>query len=117
VGSSRGTECEANRLPPELWQRRFGSANESDAIELDVTRPEVWRLKLLLGHPGSSRRSTWKVFHTRAISSALAERTHIDPNFRYAVLTGRGPNLCVEKVRAFSRSGQRLEAISVPCEY
>ena len=62
-------------MDPE--HRRGARQSESNAVELDVTRPE-------------------------------------EPNFRDAVLTGCGANLCVEKARAFSRSGERPEGPACP---
>jgi hypothetical protein len=112
------TYCEADGRPPDLWQRRVGSADESSAVELDITSSRVWKLELLLGHPGRhSRPSTWETVATRIISPAQAAEAHLGRNFRFAVHTGRGANLCVEKVRAFDREGELLESRSVPCEY
>lgn len=110
--------CEAAGQPPELWQRRTGNADEDAAVEIDVTTPRVRKLKLLLGHPGGHPdRPTWQTVSTRLITSAQAAETHLKRNFRFAVLSGHGPNLCVEEVRAFDRKGTLLENISVPCEY
>jgi hypothetical protein len=112
------TYCEAGGRPPDLWQRRVGNADESSAVELDITSPRVRKLELLLGHPGRhSRPSTWETVATRMMSPAQAAEAHLARNFRFAVLTGRGANLCVEKVRSFDREGGLLESLSVPCEY
>jgi hypothetical protein len=54
---------------------------------------------------------------THLITAAQAAEAHLKRNFRFAVLSGRGPNLCVEKVRAFDRDDVLLEGISVPCEF
>jgi hypothetical protein len=110
--------CEAAGEPPELWQRRTGNADERAAVEIDVTTPRVRKLKLLLGHPGGHPvRPTWETMPTRLITAAQAAEAHLKRNFRFAVPSGRGPNLCVEKVRAFDRNGVLLESISVPCEF
>jgi hypothetical protein len=109
--------CEAAGEPPELWQRRTGNADERAAVEIDVTTPQVRKLKLLLGHPGGHpARAAWETMPTRLITPAQAAEAHLKRNFRFAVLSGRGANLCVEKVRAFDRNGVLLESISVPCE-
>jgi hypothetical protein len=135
VGASHGQRCyklslssrfygetttcgESIGAPSQLWRRLTGASDESASVELDVTSTRVWRLRLLLGHPGrQSRAPTWQTMPTRTISSAQAASAHLERNFRFAVLTGRGPNLCVEKVRAFDREGNLLERLSVPCEY
>lgn len=112
------TYCEAGGRPPDLWQRRVGNSDESSAVELDITSTRVRKLELLLGHPGRhSRPSTWETVTTRIISPTQAAEAHLGRNFRFAVLTGRGANLCVEKVRAFDQGGELLESFSVPCEY
>jgi hypothetical protein len=109
--------CETGGEPPELWQRRVGNSDESASVELSVTTPRVRKLRLLLGHPrGLPGRTTWETVPTHLITSAQAAGTHLERNFRFAVLSGPGPNLCVEKVRAFDRKGNLLEAITVPCE-
>jgi hypothetical protein len=113
------TACgESTAAPSQLWRRLSGASDESASVELDLTSTRVWRLTLLLGHPGlHPRHSTWQSVPTRMISPAQATSAHLTRNFRFAVLTGRGPNLCVEKVRAFGREGNLLEKLSVPCEY
>lgn len=120
-GGSHGggaSTCEAAGEPPELWQRPMGNGDENAAVEFDVTKPSVRKLKVLLGHPGGHpSRPTWQTVSTRQITAAQAAEAHLKRNFRFAVLSGRGPNLCVEKVRAFDRHGNLLESISVPCEY
>jgi hypothetical protein len=116
-GETTGCE-ESTRAPGQLWRRLTGASDESASVELDVTSARVWRLKLLLGHPGrDSPAPTWQTVPTRMISPAQAASAHLKRNFRFAVLTGRGPNLCVEKVRAFDREGSLLKKLSVPCEY
>jgi hypothetical protein len=116
-GETTGCE-ESTRSPDQLWRRLIGASDESASVELDVTSTRVWRLRLLLGHPGrQSRAPTWQTMPTRTISPAQAASADLERNFRFAVLTGRGPNLCVEKVRAFDREGNLLEKLSVPCEY
>ncbi len=110
------TTCEAPAEPPRLWSRIVGNSDETASVELNITVPRVARLKLLLGHPGHGR-STWWGGPTRALSKTQASQVHLSTNFRFVVLAGRGPNLCVEKVRAFDRDGHLLESISVPCEY
>jgi hypothetical protein len=110
------TMCEANRQPRRLWKRVTGVSGTSASVELNITRPSVRRLKLLLGHPGSHQPPNWVTLPTRELTSAGAQATQLGHNFRYAVITGRGPFLCVKKVRAFSGSGQLLQSLSVPCE-
>jgi len=110
------TTCEAPVEPPRLWSRIVGNSDETASVELNITAPGVSRLKLLLGHPGRGS-FTWWTGPTRSLSKAEASQAHLKANFRFAVLAGRGPNLCVEKVRAFDRDGHLLESMSVPCEY
>lgn len=110
------TTCEMPVEPPKLWNRVVGNSDETASVELNITSPRVSRLKLLLGHPGRGP-STWWAGPTRSLSKTEASQAHLNANFRFAVLAGRGPNLCVEKVRAFDRAGHLLESMSVPCEY
>jgi hypothetical protein len=111
------TTCETPAEPPRLWSRIVGNSDETASVELDITAPRVSHLKLLLGHPGSRGPSTWWAGPTRSLNEAEASQAHLKANFRFVVLAGRGPNLCVEKVRAFDRDGRLLESLSVPCEY
>jgi hypothetical protein len=125
VGGSGDVEtCGPASLPKEDWRRVTGASDENDSasVELNVTSTRVRRLNLLLGHPGPlepgshSRPPTWHSFPTRIITPAEAAEAHLERDFRFAVLTGRG-NLCVEGVRAFDSKGQLVEKLSVPCEY
>lgn len=118
-GSTVTSSCESAAKPPEIWQRRTGLADESASIELDLTQPRVRRLKLLLGHPGGQpeRRPSWTTVFPQLITSTEAADAHLSRDFRFAVLSGSGANLCVEKVRAFDGRGRLIESISVPCEY
>lgn len=109
--------CEMPAKPPRLWSRVVGNADETASVELDITTRRVARLKLLLGHPGRRGASTWWAGPTLSLSKAEASRAHLKANFRFVVLARRGPNLCVEKVRAFDRDEHLLESLSVPCEY
>jgi hypothetical protein len=84
---------------------------------VNLTAPRVASVRLLLGHPGPHRHaSTWRFLHTRSPTPQQLEDASLEFPFNFVVLTGIG-NLCVEKVRAFDRSGRRLAKLSLPCEY
>jgi hypothetical protein len=119
-GGSESSGCEGSRPLEGDWARITGVSTEEDGatLELELTSLRVARLELLLGQPGRgpNRPSTWKSVATRAIEPAEAERAHLDPDFRFAIVTSAG-TLCVQKVRAFDRDGVLLEKLNVPCEY
>lgn len=119
-GGSESSWCEESRPPKGDWGRLTGVSSEEDGatLELELTSLRVARLNLLLGHParGPNRPPTWKSVATRAIDPAAAKRAHLDPSFRFAIVTSVG-TLCVQKVRAFDRDGVLLEKLNVPCEY
>jgi hypothetical protein len=117
--SSEGTVCEEEVPIRRFWSSGFGDAAENDAstIAVNLTSPRVASLRLLLGHPGPHRHaSTWRFLHTRSPSPQQLEEAGLESPFNFVVFTGIG-NLCVEKVRAFDRSGHRLAKLSLPCEY
>jgi hypothetical protein len=110
--------CESQSQPVKVWRRVIGIANNSAAVELDVTALPVRRLKLRLGHPGRhDRRPTWRSLKTRRLGKAQAGSAGIARNFRFAVIATRGPNLCVERVFAFDLTGELLKRLAVPCEF
>lgn len=110
--------CESDRRPLRPWRRVVGLGNESAAVELDVTAPSVRRLRLFIAHPGKhGERAAWQSVNTQSISLRQARQAQVKRDFRFAVLTGRGSNLCVEKVVAFDRAGRVLEKLEVPCEF
>lgn len=95
-----------------------GESDESASVELNLTTTRVSYLNLRLGHPGRKPASpTWRRVRTRIPSRGQTRLAQLARNFRFAVIAAPGPNLCVEKVRAFDRKGRLLEARSVPCEY
>lgn len=116
---SEGTICEEDEPVQRLWSTGFGDAAENDAstIAVNLTSPRVASVRLLLGHPGPHRHaSTWRFLRTRSPSAQQLEEASLGFPFNFVVLTGIG-NLCVEKVRAFDRSGKRLAKLSLPCEH
>jgi hypothetical protein len=117
-GYSRTAKCEADDRPAMLWQRVAGISNHSASVQLDITAPSIRRLKMRLGHPGSSkRRSTWRVLQTRKLSTSQMRESGIHGAFRFAAIASRGSNLCVERLIGFGRRGDVVLRKSVPCEF
>jgi hypothetical protein len=120
---AKGGSCVPAALPEEDWRRVEGTSDENDSasVQLDVTSTRVRRLELLVGtggplQPGQhSVPPRWRSLPTRIITPAEAAEAHLERDFRFALLTGRG-SFCVEGVRAFDSQGQLVEKLSVPCE-
>jgi len=116
---SEGTICEKDEPVSRYWDAGFGDAAENDAstIAVNLASPRVASVRLLLGHPGPHpHASNWRFLHTRSPTPQQLEEAGLESPFNFVVLAGIG-NLCVEKVRAFDRSGRRLAKLSLPCEY
>lgn len=118
-GRSKSAICD-QRIPMHWqWQRVFGAGGRADRypdVEVSISSLRVTRVNLFLAHPASSRPANWHSYELRSLDRAKARRAHVKRDFRYAVLTGRGTT-CVKKVRAFDRTGELVEARSLPCEY
>jgi hypothetical protein len=73
-------------------------------------------MRLLTGHPRSTRPDNWIRIRTRRITRGEARRAHLHRDFRFVVPHSLG-TLCVKKAVAFNRKGGRIDKLEGPCEF
>ncbi len=111
---SDGRICGGEEPPRRTIATSIGAYDEPH-VELIVTAERVWRLRLLVAHPGSGEAPRWHSIRTRSLSRNQARISGLPRDFRFLVFTDP-VRACVEGFEAFGRQGARIDAQSMPCE-
>ena len=113
-----GTVCGGASFLHRPWSRILGDAGADGepSVELDLAKPRVRTLNVLLGHPVSGNPASWHEFPTHVLNVRQARISHMPRDFRFAVITEL-ESACVEAVEGLDRWGHVVVDEEIPCEF